>query len=127
MRGPLMQGPLTVSIAVVLVALGATGAAQAFEQTLVASDGTVGDRFGRSVAIDGDTAVVGAPGRDGSRGAAYAFTRVGDGWTQSAKLTASDGAGLDHLGQSVAIDGDTIVAGAPGNDVGAGAIYTFTR
>jgi FG-GAP repeat len=105
--------------------------AHALEQKLVAADGSGNDALAFSVAIDGDTAVLGAPGDDGSKGAVYVFTRSGGTWAQSAKLTASDGAGGDLLGQSVAIDGDTIVAGAPLDDAGAnlnqGSAYTFAR
>ena len=54
------------------------------------------------------------------QGAAYTFARTGAAArTETAKLTASDGALGDQLGYSVAIDGDTIVAGAPGGDAGA--------
>ena len=105
--------------------------AEALEQKLIASDGQPNDFLGSSVAVDGDTAVVGASGDDGQKGAVYVFTRSGDSWTQTAKLTASDGAAEDQLGTSVAVDGDTIVAGAYGHNVGAndnqGAVYTFAR
>jgi hypothetical protein len=130
MRGVLALKGLAVRLPLALAALVLLtfpGPAHALEQRLVASDGAAGDRLGESVAIDGETAAVGAPGQDGSRGAVYVFTRSGDSWTQSAKLTASDGAEFDFLGQSVAVDGDAIVAGAPGGDVGAGAVYSFAR
>ena len=107
------------------------GAALALEQRLVASDGTAGDQLGRSVAVDGDTAVVGASNDDSAKGAVYVFTRTGDSWAQTAKLTASDGAANDQFGESVAIDGDTIVAGAVNDGVGTnvdqGSAYTFAR
>jgi FG-GAP repeat len=105
--------------------------AHALEQKLVAADGAADDQLAFSVAIDGDTAVLGAPGDDGSRGAVYVFTRSGGTWAQTAKLTASDGAADDQLGHSVATDGDIIIAGAPLDDVGAtpdqGSAYTFAR
>ena len=67
--------------------------------------------FGASVAIDGDTAVAGAPFDDNvgtiNQGAAYVFTRSGTTWTEQQKLTASDGGANDFFGTSVAIDGDT--------------------
>jgi uncharacterized repeat protein (TIGR01451 family) len=92
------------------------------------------DRFGRSVAIDGDTVVVGAYNADLGdiigAGAAYVFTLDGSIWTEQQKLSASDKAGGDYFGRSVAIDGDTIVAGAYRADPGgsnAGAAYVFTR
>ena len=71
---------------------------------------------GESVALDGDTAVIGAHRSDDSgtidNGAAYVFTRVGGIWTEQAKLLASDKADGDHFGHSVALDGDTAVIGA---------------
>jgi hypothetical protein len=126
MRRVLALKPLAGMLALAAVLLLALpGAAHALEQRLVASDGADGDGFGRSVAIEGDTAVVGAPTGPDYRGAVYVFTRSGDGWTQTAKLTASDRESGARLGSSLAIDGDTIVAGAP--DIGPGAAYTFER
>ena len=75
-----------------------------------------GDEFGRSVAIDGDTVVVGANSDDSYGGAVYVF-RTSDGgatYGQVAKLTAADAAANDDFGGSVAIDGDTVVVGAYG-------------
>tara|TARA_B110000444_G_scaffold111119_1_gene104869 strand:+ start:91 stop:1413 length:1323 start_codon:yes stop_codon:yes gene_type:complete len=98
-----------------------------------ASDAGAGDNFGKFVAIDGDTMVTGAHYEDTTAddaGAAYVFTRSGTTWSQQAKLQASDAAYRDYLGFSVAIDGDTIVVGAFGEDTGAdsaGAAYVFTR
>tara|TARA_A100001234_G_scaffold126636_1_gene111102 strand:- start:9744 stop:16739 length:6996 start_codon:yes stop_codon:yes gene_type:complete len=98
--------------------------------------------FGMSTSIDGDTIVIGAGGEDGgtstiwNRGAAYVFTRntPGDltsGWTQRAKLTASDAAIGDFFGHEVKIDGDTIAVGAAWQDNGIasniGAVYIFSR
>jgi len=99
------------------------------------SDGAAGDWFGISVAIDGDTMVVGVPfGDDFSGiediGSAFVFTRTGTTWTQQAKLTASDGAADDQFGYSVAIAGDTIVVGShfdDDNGSSSGSAYIFTR
>ena len=107
-----------------------TGWATATETAkLTASDGVVGDWFGQSVAVDGDTVVVGASEDDGS-GSAYVFTKAADSvWTdatQTAKLTAFDGDDFDEFGKSVAVDGDTVVAGAPNND-GYGSAYVFIK
>jgi hypothetical protein len=104
--------------------------AHAGEKELVSSDGDTGDQFGTSLAVDGTTLVVGAPQDDTSRGAAYVFTRTGDDWTQTQKLTAATRVDYANFGTSVAIDGDTIVVGAPagsGTNNSAGAAYTFTR
>ena len=108
------------------------------ESGLIASDGALNDRFGVSVAVDNDTAVVGAfqptytdpdTSLDVSRpGAAYVYIKDSNGaWSQQAKLTASDGADGDEFGISVAVDGDTVVVGARGNVSKTGAIYVFTK
>jgi hypothetical protein len=109
-----------------------------FQAKLTASDGRPGETLGMSVAVSGDTIVAGAPGAmvNGVRaqGAAYVFVRPASGWasaTETAKLTASDGAEADQLGIAVAIDGDTIVAGAFFANVNGhseqGAAYVFVK
>src|SRR5262245_15216429 len=99
---------------------------------LTASDGVSGDDFGFSVAIYGDTAIVGAPFDD--NGSAYVFQRNQEGtdqWGQVKKLTASDGAFLDQFGISVAIYGDTVIVGASIDKIGSnffqGSAYVFER
>jgi hypothetical protein len=109
----------------------------ALEQTakLAATDGGVADFFGTSVAISGDTAIVGSDqddvGVNFDQGSAYIFVRSGTTWSQQQKLTASDGASPDIFGYSVAISGDTVIVGAPPDDVGAntdqGSAYVFVR
>lgn len=103
---------------------------------LVASDAVGGDNFGVTVAITGDTIVVGAWADDdagSASGSAYIFERNQEGadnWGEAKKLTASDAAAGDNFGYSVAISGDTIIVGAIGDaDVGAntGAAYVFGR
>lgn len=108
------------------------------QTALVAATTGRGDWFGESVAISGDTLVVGAHGEVGT-GAAYAFTRLDDGWTQQAYLKASNADAGDRFGSSVAISNDTLVVGAPyessSADGGesdnssnrAGAAYVFIR
>ena len=96
---------------------------------LLASDGAGGDFFGRSVVVDGDTAVIGAQ-EDGQSGSAYVFTRLGGTWSEQAKLLASDGDTRDWFGSSVAVDGDTAIVGAHGDDDNgedSGSAYVFTR
>jgi uncharacterized protein (TIGR03437 family) len=94
-------------------------------------DGLPYDTFGISVAFDGRTMAVGASGVNEYRGAVYVFTNNGAVWVQQAKLTANDGSGRDELGLSVALSGDTLVAGAPFRAVGMndaqGSAYVFTR
>ncbi|HYF64512.1 MAG TPA: FG-GAP repeat protein, partial [Herpetosiphonaceae bacterium] len=114
---------------------------------------SIGSLFGSSVAIDGDTIVVGAYQEDNGTtdsdptgaahtvGAAYVFVRTGATWSQQAYLKASNAGSEDYFAQSVAISGDTIVIGANGEDSGAtgvnghpneevswsGAAYVFVR
>jgi len=98
------------------------------EQEVGAIDGAPGDEFGISVAIDGDTALIGASYENGGQGAAYVFVRSGGVWGEVQKLVASDGAANDWFGQSVSLKGDTAVIGAPQYlDFGNGAAYVFTR
>jgi hypothetical protein len=100
---------------------------------LAAGDAQAGDRFGASVAISGDYAVVGADFNsekgEGS-GAAYVFRRYGPVWTQQAKLTAADTRAGDRFGASVAINGSYAAVGAPANGcqgTDSGAVYLFKR
>ena len=93
---------------------------------LTPSDGASSSRLGQSVAISGNTAVVGAPFEGGATGAAYVFVLSGGAWSQQAKLTASDGASGDQFGTSVSLDGQTAVIGATGNS-GQGAAYVFVQ
>ncbi len=116
------------------------GAAYIFERSggvwsevakIQASDKEAGDRFGISVSISGDRAVVGARGEDtggDNAGAAYIFERSGGMWSEVAKIQASDKEAVDLFGYSVAISGDRVIVGAYGEDTGgldAGAAYIF--
>ncbi len=107
--------------------------AWSFFTRLWADDGLGGDRFGSAVAMDGLTMVVGADAVDAAAqdsGAAYVFEWSGNGWEQTARLIAADGNQRARLGQTVAISGTTIVAGAPRDDDGglnAGAAYVFDK
>ncbi len=122
-----------------------------------ASNSEFNDRFGKSVAIDGDTLVTGAYLEDSAStivggnqtdnsaeqsGAAYVFTRTGGIWSQSAYLKASNSGPTDYFGYAVAISADTIVVGAHNEDSNAtqvngdqdndltsfsGAAYVFIR
>ena len=101
---------------------------------LTASDADETDYFGSSVAISGDTAVVGAQGDKelaSYAGAAYIFERDNtgtDAWGERVKLTASDGALWDDFGVAVpAISADTVVVGANWDDSRRGAAYVFER
>ncbi len=123
---------------------------------LKASNTQSGDAFGASVAISGDTIVVGAPHEDGGvggvgapggdnsktdSGAAYVFQRSGGAWTQQAFVKPSNPWSYSTFGGAVALDGDRLVIGASGDDhssgpwsgtpdfgaVGSGAAYVFER
>lgn len=79
------------------------------------------DRFGNSVALDGDTAVVGASGANNYEGAVYVFSRNESGvWVQQAKLLIAE---ESHFGSSVSVSGDTIVIGT----YYSGSAYVFAR
>ena len=141
-----------VSVAVsgdtIIVGAGPRGAAYIFERDqggpnnwgevkkLTASDAQAFDGFGHSVAVSGDTAVVGARGEDAAgsdAGAAYVFERDAggaDNWGEVTKLTASDAEAGDHFGENVAVSSNTAVVGAWAEDAGggsAGAAYVFER
>ena len=107
------------------------------QQKLIASDGAAGDGFGVSVAIHGDTLVIGAYADDAGsesdqmdRGAAYIFNRSGNGWNQQQKLTGLDSVGGDLFGFAVAVNADAALIGSPMNDevaLDGGGAYVFTR
>ncbi|EJK65214.1 hypothetical protein THAOC_13955, partial [Thalassiosira oceanica] len=100
---------------------------------LLAPDLATGDMFGRSVAIYGDTIVVGAYRDDeneGDSGSAHVFVRSGEEWTHQAMLLAPDGAPRDFFGWSVAIYGDSIVVGARydgDNGYRSGSAHVFVQ
>ena len=103
---------------------------------LTAADAHAGDEFGRSVAVSGNTILVGALAEDAAgidAGAVYVFERNeggADNWGQVAKLTASDAQTEDFFGVSVAVSGDNVIVGASSEDAGgsdAGAGYVFQR
>jgi len=87
-----------------------------YEAKLLASDGTRGDYFGQSVAIYGDTVVVGSDQDDNRNGegsgSVHIFVRSGQTWSREAKLILQDGEPKIRFGHSVAIYGDTLVVGA---------------
>ncbi|MCU0776062.1 MAG: choice-of-anchor D domain-containing protein, partial [Akkermansiaceae bacterium] len=99
------------------------------------TDAAAGDWFGYSIALSGDTALVGAYFADtasgSNAGSAYVFVRSGTTWSEQAKLTAGDGAADDYFGRSVALSGDTALVGAYYDDTAggadAGSAYIFVR
>jgi len=106
------------------------------ETKLTASDGAANDRFGSSVSISGDVAIVGASGNDDNgtdSGSAYTFARKEggtDNWGEVTKLPASDAVSTALFGFSVSISGDLAIVGAVGNDdygSSSGSAYIFAR
>jgi len=98
------------------------------------SSGEGSDRFGNSVAISGDTIVIGAPDSynvEARTGAAYEITRLNDDTWKSERLLAADGQHMDSFGSSVSASSNAIAIGAPNRDAqaqkDAGAVYIFTR
>ncbi len=103
------------------------------EAVLTAGDAGISDRFGISVAIEGDVAIVGSYLDDDlgtNSGSAYIFRRnaTTGAWAQEAKLTAGDGAANDRFGISVALNGGVGLVGSYFNDgvaVNSGAAYVY--
>ncbi|HUS25488.1 MAG TPA: hypothetical protein VM369_11120, partial [Candidatus Binatia bacterium] len=112
-----------------------SGAVWTLQQRLRAADAAASDQFGISVALSGDTALVGANTDDTASGtdagSAYVFTRSGSVWSQQQQLLASDGLPNDGFGSSVALSGDTALVGAYLDDTAggsnAGSATVFTR
>lgn len=139
-RYPITIDPLIVSLEQTLKATPGTSITY-----VKASNTRTLDEFGDSVAIDGNTVVVGAPLEDSSQvnsGAVYVFVRNRGAWSQQAILKASNPGLEDMFGSAVSISGDTLVVGAPveasaatgingsqtdNSAIRAGAVYVFTR
>ncbi len=105
-----------------------------FAQKLLASDGGGDDLFGYVTAIDGEVAVIGAPGHvdanNPGTGTAFVFRLDPNTnqWIEEQELFASDGAWQDGFGASVSITGDVALIGAPGDDddgFSSGSVYVF--
>jgi len=101
------------------------------EQKLTAADGAASDRFGVSVSVSADVAVVGAYLDDdngNNSGSAYIYRFNGSAWVQEQKLTAADGAAGDEFGWSVSIGGDIAMVGArkhDDNETNSGSVYIY--
>ena len=93
------------------------------EQKLKASDEEAGSAFGLSVSLSGQTIAVGAPTESAPdalfSGAVYVFVNNGTGWQQQQKIKANKTMANQSLGFTVSVSGDTIVAAAPGEVIGA--------
>lgn len=97
---------------------------------LTAPDAAADDRFGASVELDGDHAIVGAPRHDSGTGSAYVFRRGGGSWRHVATLAADSPETGEAFGASVALAGDHALVGADGDErqaMNGGAVYAFRR
>jgi hypothetical protein len=97
---------------------------------LVPDEITADDMFGVTVALDDDIAAVGAPGANDGQGAVYVFERQDREWRQVQRLTVNQAQPHDGFASAVALSGNYLFAGAPGDgDAGeqAGAVYVFER
>ncbi|MCC5787729.1 MAG: hypothetical protein JJU33_13635 [Phycisphaerales bacterium] len=95
---------------------------------IIGQDTVSGDRFGTSIAMDDDLAVIGARAHGTTGGAAYIWRETGGNWQEIGKVWNFDGTSGDEFGSSVAIDNETVVVGAPFDDFAgddAGAVYVF--
>lgn len=101
-----------------------SGNTWSIEQKITAYDNALGDLFGYSVAISGNTVFIGAP--DDDNGSVYVFKRSGTVWSQTQKLTASDGEYSDGFGTAISVSGSTLIIGAPYAGNGSGAVYRFS-
>ena len=112
---------------------GNTDGTWVFEEKIVAFDPASADQFGESLALEGDTLVVGARADDdqgSSSGSVYIYSRSGGSWTLDTKLVDPDGESSDSFGASVALEGDRLAVGTPGDtDMGyfSGSVTLFNR
>jgi hypothetical protein len=100
------------------------GTVWSLDQTLVGATIGSNEIYGSSVAIDGTTIAVGAPLSDGGRGSVWPYAFDGIDWVTQGTLTDASISADGQLGGSVAVDGDSIVAGATGDDYGISAVMT---
>jgi hypothetical protein len=114
-----------------------TGAAWGPVTTLRSATRSEGDDFGAAVALDGEFALIGSPGREQGAGAVTVFRLLGGAWTEVATLRGSELASDDRFGSALAVDGDRLLVGAPGPFPGIipgnssrpreGSVYVFDR
>jgi hypothetical protein len=105
------------------------GATWALDHVFLASDGQIGDQYGINVAIQEPLVVIGASTPAGG-GKAYVYRYSGGFWREEQILVGSDTQPGDEFGNGVAVDGDTIVVGAPladqaGTDDGAAYVFRY--
>ena len=132
-----MQHECLLHFLALTIVLGISGSASAQCEAnesakLIASDGSMRDHFGRSVAIGGDVAFIGATGHvheDGAgSGSVYISHFDGSAWTEETELLASDGVSGDAFGFAIGLSGNVLVVSAPYDDdnaENAGSAYVF--
>ncbi|HEX9894239.1 MAG TPA: choice-of-anchor B family protein [Gemmatimonadales bacterium] len=106
--------PIAISVTVLLTA--------AFPAAPAAGQG-----FGSTVAAGSREIFVSEPVTQFSPGTVYVYTRSGNAWRESARLSASDGVPQDRFGRSLSVDGDRLLIGATSLDSSRGAAYVFER
>ena len=99
-----------------------SGSSWTEQQKLTAGDAAGGDNFGRSVSIDGEYAIVGAPGKNSDQGFAYIFKRSGTTWTQQTKIGATPS---KKLGYSVSMSMPYVIMGAYGTNSNTGTAHIY--
>lgn len=112
-----------------------SGSDWAEEQLLIASDGAEDDQFGHAVALDGSTALIGAPGSqfnfNDDQGQVYVFTQDVGGWSMQDKFNTNDMDEVNRFGSSLDVDGDTAVIGAAlsvvDSNISQGLAFVFER
>jgi hypothetical protein len=98
-----------------------------FQAKLTPSNPILDEQFGYSVALEHDTAVIGAPHNAASAGAAYVFTQIANAWTQQTRLFSSDGMPDDRFGTAVGICDSHLAVTAAGTGDWQGAAYAFSH
>jgi len=96
---------------------------------LLASNGGPDHKFGSAVALQGDTALIGATGLSGG-GGVYVFERSGTTWNEITQFAPGDPAPFKFFGEAISLSGDSALVGAVGDDAGgaaSGAAYVFVR
>lgn len=108
-----------------------TGNVWTQQAKLSAADAATDDHFGDSIALSGETVLIGADGKSTGTGAAYVFVRAGAVWSQQAKLTSLTARVHDRFGGAVALDGDLAIIGAESHDSDGrsnnGRVFLFSR
>lgn len=136
-NGTPIAGAVSLSLDTALIGVPERGLAHVFvrgdtgwteQATLQIAELPAGARFGASVSIFGNVAVVGAPQAEQDLGAAYVFVRSGSSWTHVQKLTPTNVTAPARFGYSVSVSEDVILIGAPAaGERASGTTFEFVR